>query len=237
MLPERIDYHCHLLPGIDDGARNLEEALAMARLLAAAGFVSVHCTPHRIRGLYDTAPEMVRSRVAELQSELTRGGIELQLRAGMEYYLDEYFPAALEDPLPLGDSRLLLVEAPPNAHPLMVQENIFLAVRKGFVPLFAHPERVSFLAPDEKRRGFLGLFKGQGFAAHSIAGNSRLETLRQQGCRFQGNLGSFAGYYGRDVQRRAKFFQQTGLYDCFGSDGHRPEPLTWILDKTKDLIF
>jgi protein-tyrosine phosphatase len=53
--------------------------------------------------------------------------------------------------------------------------------------------------------------------------------LRQQGCLFQGNIGSFAGYYGREIRKTAQLFQRAGLYDFYGSDGHRPEPLKWCL--------
>lgn len=231
----RVDYHCHLLPGIDDGARHLEDSLAMARLLVAAGFGVVHCTPHCIRGVYDTTPEMVLEAVTELQSKLNSAGVELELRPGMEYFLDEYFPEALANPVPLGNSKMLLVEAPMNGHPLMVQENIFHAVRQGFTPLFAHPERVPFLAPSREREGVFGrirfLLIPQKTSSEMTLGNARLDMLRQQGCLFQGNVGSFAGHYGRGIQKRAHLFQQAGLYDFYGSDGHRPEPLSWCLER------
>jgi protein-tyrosine phosphatase len=231
----RVDYHCHLLPGLDDGARHLDDSLAMAQCLVAAGFAVVHCTPHAIRGVYETAPETVREAVAALQAELDRAAIPLKLKPGMEYYLDEYFPQAIETPVPLGDSTLLLVEAPPNAHPLMVQENIFHAVRQGFTPLFAHPERVPFLAPVGVKRGPLTRLRAaltrNRRPQETTTGNARLDMLRQQGCLFQGNIGSFAGYYGREIRKTAQLFQRAGLYDFYGSDGHRPEPLKWCLEK------
>ena len=229
-----IDYHSHILPGLDDGARDLDDALAMARLLVAAGFKTVHCTPHCIRGLYETTVIQVREGVKTLQKALDEEGIPLRLAPGMEYYLDEYFPQMLDDPLPLGPTRLLLVEAPPSAHPHMIQENIFLAVRRGFTPLFAHPERMSMLAPEEQKRGLLQRFKKSQATEDKL--NPLMRKLELQGCLFQGNLGSFVGYYRNLVKKRALLFHQAGVYDCYGSDGHRPEPLKWVLDRSTEFL-
>ncbi len=145
------DYHCHLLPGLDDGSASLEESLKMAEALAEAGFKEVYCTPHCMRGVYDTTPADVRKGVVELQKAADGEGIALKLHPGMEYYLDEYFPEHLEDPVPLGETGMLLVEAPSQVNPDLVRENLFLVVRKGFTPLFAHPERYDFLAPAQSR--------------------------------------------------------------------------------------
>lgn len=218
LIDKRIDYHCHLLPGLDDGARDLDDSLAMARSLVDAGFEIVHCTPHFIKGLFDTSPVLVVERVQELQSELEKSGIPLSLRPGMEYYLDEFFPQALENPLPLGDSKLLLVEAPQNAHPVMVQENIFHAVRQGFTPLLAHPERTAFLAPKIEQAGFFQKLKRAVNKNKSRSepdlGNETLNMLLRQGCQFQANIGSFSGHYGRTVQKRALFFSSVWAVRC-----------------------
>lgn len=230
-----IDYHNHILPGLDDGARDLDDALEIARLLVSAGFRTVHCTPHCIKGLYETRVEQVRQGVKDLQQVLDKEGIPLRLAPGMEYYLDEFFPQMLEDPLPLGPTRLLLVESPPGAHPRMVQDNIFLAVRRGFTPLFAHPERMMLLAPEEQKPGLLQRLTRRG-RAETPELNPLMQQLQQQGCLFQGNLGSFAGYYRDRVKKRALLFQQAGVYDCFGSDAHRPEPLKWVLDRATDVL-
>ena len=162
------DYHCHLLPGLDDGSASVAESLEMARLLAEAGFAEVYCTPHCMKGVYDTTPQAVRAGVAELQRAVDLAGIALRLQPGMEYYLDEYFPAALEKPVPLGETGMLLVEAPSQAHPELVQENIFLAVRQGFTPLFAHPERCDFLAAAAPRKRRLWEISGGCFPVQII---------------------------------------------------------------------
>jgi protein-tyrosine phosphatase len=236
-----IDYHCHILPGLDDGSPSLNESLKMAKKLVSEGFREVYCTPHCMKGVYDTTPQAVHDGVRELQQAVDGAGIALKLHPGMEYYLDEYFPAHLEDPVPLGKTGMLLVEAPSQVNPEMVRENLFLAVRKGFTPLFAHPERYDFLAPSEGGEGFFckvkRYFSGNDGRDASNgtsvlrAQQSTLQALKELGCLFQGNLGSFTGQYGSEVKRRAEILEARGHYHCFGTDAHNSRFLQERLGK------
>lgn len=192
----------------------------MARILQQQGFSEVHCTPHCIRGLYENTPAIVQVRLAELQAILTRSGIPLRLKPGMEYYLDSHFPAQLDHPQTLGDTRLLLVEAPTWAEAGMVLDNLRRVVERGYVPLLAHPERWSLLAAPGQRRGVIRRM----FGRNTVSGSSSLlGELQSLGCLFQGNLGSFAGRYGKGVEKRALAFLHAGMYSCLGSDSH-PRP-------------
>ena len=226
-----IDWHCHLLPGIDDGAPDLEESLAMARTLVAAGYRQVCCTPHCMHGVYGNDRQSVLQAVAALQRELDAAGIALHLLAGMEYYLDEFFPEQLADPLPLGSTRLLLVEPPSRAHPEVVRENLFRIVRKGLIPLLAHPERLAALVWEDPKpaAGFWSRLTGGFTTSRSPAPAFDLRDLRALGCQFQGNLGSLGGYYGTEVKARAQSLLQAGFYHRFGTDGHHQRGLTQIL--------
>ena len=126
----------------------------MARLLAAAGYTHVCCTPHRLRGMYDTPPAAMREGVVRLQAVLDGEGVALMLVPGMEFCLDEFFIDDFSsDPVTLGGSQRVLVETPSNANPQLLRENIFFLVRYGYVPLFAHPERHAFLAPPARNSG------------------------------------------------------------------------------------
>jgi len=236
-----IDWHSHILPGIDDGPADIEQSLAMASALSAAGFGTVYCTPHLIRGCYEAGNDEVRQGVAELQERLDSRGIPLALRPGREYCLDEYLLASLADPLTLGDSRLVLVEILPHITADMVRRVLYGVVRSGFTPVIAHPERCRLLEPALDRsggRGFLGtvksLFAGgrrgrQKQGTSDTTGNPLLDYLRDLGCSFQGNLGSFSGFYGRQVMAAAESIKGAGLYDRFGSDLHAPEQAGMIL--------
>ena len=201
-----IDYHSHILPGCDDGAATVAESLEMARLLAAAGFREVCCTPHCIRGSYDNSPEPVRTAVVSLQQELDREGIELHLQPGMEYYLDEFF-LELAELQTLGDSDLVLVESPGQANPKAVQAGLEKVLALGLTPLVAHPERSEIF-----------------FSSRSPLA-TRPEVL------LQANLGSFTGFYGPNVQRRAYDLLRTGAYAVVGSDGHDARRLGGVLEQ------
>lgn len=150
-----IDYHCHLLPGLDDGPETADESLDMARALAAFGFREICCTPHCIKGHYEISPVEIREAVRRLQSRLDYEGVALTLRPGMEYTLDECFEQYAANLLPLGGSRLVLCEASPQAHPGLVAEMASLIVVQGYLPLIAHPERsdVIWEIIEEETRG------------------------------------------------------------------------------------
>lgn len=229
-----IDWHCHLLPGLDDGAKNLDESIAMGRLLAEAGFVEIYCTPHCLHGAYDNTPEGVRQATAFLQQVFQKEHIPLELHPGMEYYLDEMFLRNLDNLQPLGDSRLILVEAPQQARPEILKDTLFQLLRRKWVPVMAHPERCSLLNHSRVRP--------QGFAATILrklwpfnrqqskpTEDSLLATLSNMGCRFQGNIPSFADWYGPEVAYQARAHFAAGIYEFFGSDGHDSRSLKRML--------
>jgi protein-tyrosine phosphatase len=240
-----IDCHSHILPAIDDGAADLAESLAMARVLAGAGFGEVHCTPHSLPGAYEAAPVLIRRAVDELSRELDRAGIPLRLVAGAEYYCDEFLPARLDDPLPLGDSDLVLMEAPLQATATLLSHTAYQVVRRGFTPLIAHPERCAVLSTrkhkDPVPRSLLATmlrFANSTLSPHTsrlaphtsgAEETTLVQLLRSMGCRFQGNIGSFAGVYGERVKGRAIRNLREGLYDCLGSDAHASRGLAdWL---------
>jgi protein-tyrosine phosphatase len=232
-----IDWHCHLLPAIDDGPASLTEAVELSMALHGAGFHSVHCTPHYIRGFHDADNGQVLDAIGQMQDQLVQRGIPLRLLQGREYYLDEFFPEVIADPLTLGDSRLLLVEIPPHANADFVRASLSQAVSAGLIPLIAHPERCRLLDPPEVREtltsGFLGFFRRPLPAERqpsTVGGRpTLLEYLRDIGCAFQGNLGSFVGLYGEGVRKVAMMHLASGLYSHFGSDAHSPHGLgRWL---------
>ena len=139
-----IDFHTHILPALDDGAVTVDDAIDMAKVLSGFGYKTVCCTPHCIKGYYDLNPQQVREATLMLQADLDNVGIQIELWPGIEYMLDEYFHEYAEDLLPLGETNLVLCEAPPQADPGFVEEGLELIVDKGFVPLVAHPERTQY---------------------------------------------------------------------------------------------
>ena len=242
------DYHCHLLPGIDDGPSTMDESVELARAFHGAGYTTVFCTPHLVKGSFDTDNATVGTVRAALQAELTRRQIDLRLLPGREYYLDEFFMEYLQDPQPLGNSRFLLIEVPDYAPAEFVKEACYRIKCSGHVPMIAHPERcVLFALPKQKResvldkalgsiftRGEKNNFKTRALNAGG-ATNELLDYLRDIGCAFQGNLGSFFGMYGERVRKAADGLQEIQLYTHFGTDVHALENLRHLLHiRTRD---
>lgn len=238
-----IDWHCHLLPGIDDGSKCLDDSLAMGRLLAEAGFTEVYCTPHCLHGAYDNTPRNVQQLTAALQEAFHQHRIPLILHPGMEYYLDEMFLRNLDSLQPLGDSRLVLVEAAQQTHPEFLKDALFQLTRRKWVPVMAHPERCTlFDQADVVKKSIVPGWLSRIWpmrpktSPESSAKDSLLQTLIHMGCRFQGNITSFSGWYGPEVAQQAHAHLSAGLYDFFGSDGHNVRSLNRNLAKGLDRL-
>jgi protein-tyrosine phosphatase len=211
--PGFVDIHCHLLPGLDDGPADEAEALEMARILASAGFSEICCTPHMLRGAYYNPPARIRTAVADLQTALDKSRISLTLHAGAEYYLDEFLPSYLEDPITIGDS-ILLVEASYQVPPDFLLDSIFKIVQKKFTPILAHPERCNILDPEKEP----------------------VAKLKAMGCLFQQNIGSFAGIYGEKIRLRALSYLEKGLCSHIATDAHQSPHLEQWLSKGMNAI-
>lgn len=195
------DCHCHILPGLDDGARSMDEALYLAGRLAAYGFKRAVCTPHCNRRYFNT-PATVVPTCRRLQQELDRAGIELQLIASMEYRLvPQTWPEVRRnDWLLPWEGNHILVELPLSKPEKMMDidpaEEIRALVADGYKPVLAHPERYEWASTEYYRR------------------------LYDAGAAFQRNLGAIEGLYGPGVADRALWLQRAGFYSFLGTDTH-----------------
>ena len=225
-----VDYHSHLLPALDDGAVDQNDSLEMARALVEFGFATVHCTPHLIKGGFENPPERVKQATRSLQRLLNDAGIALRLVPGTEHYLDEFLPERIPGALTVGSTRYLLVEVPFRSGGEMIPAMLSGLRSNGLLPLIAHPERCSAFQPpvrEEGMRGALSFVLGR--RKEPGLEGSFIMNLKEAGCRFQGNIGSFAGVYGSVVKQRAVSFLKHGIYSCLGSDAHTSQGLASIL--------
>lgn len=226
-----IDYHCHILPGLDDGCPSDKEAVGMASQLCEAGFKQIYCTPHCITGLYDISSEQLLASVERLQLILEDSDIPLTLNPGMEYYLDDFFVNRLDNPVTLGDSQLLLFELPTNADVKILHDTVLQVKKRGMLPVVAHPER--FFCSQMKRglanslRMWLGGIRPRSQILQDLPA-SLLKAI-EMGCYLQADMGSFNGLYGRKAQQLAITLHELGLYSYYGSDGHNCAQLERVL--------
>ena len=228
-----IDFHSHILCGIDDGADDLDESVAMARALHAAGFETIYCTPHLIKGCFDADNRAIVSAVSSLQTALREANIPLDIQPGREHYLDEFLDGYLQDPMPLGGTPYLMIEIPNNTPEEYVKESCFKIKRSGFVPMIAHPERCRlFAAPVQGRPSRFAFSHADDKNAGLInAENGLIDYLKDIGCAFQGNFGSFHGMYGPEVQHTANLLKKHNLFTHYGTDAHSLKAVNFITDK------
>ena len=198
------DFHSHILPGVDDGIRTLDEALGVLERLARERVETIGLTPHIMEDVPNRTADL-RQRFAELQAAYS-GPIRLQLAA--EYMLDSLFSErfAAGDLLPIGERGDALLVETSCFTPPMDLDGLLARIRSaGWQTILAHPERYYYMDHADYRR------------------------LLAAGTRFQLNLGSLAGAYGRDVRRKAKWLLRHGFYTIAGSDLHRERMVDTML--------
>ena len=206
LLRDFTDWHSHLLPGVDDGIRTMEESLATLEAFEREGVRKVWLTPHIMEDVPNTT-ERLRARFEDLKKEYT-GGIELRLAS--ENMLDSLFEERLQsnDFLPIGeDGKHLLVETSYVNPPYGMEDMVSGVVSLGYVPVLAHPERYRYMTEDD------------------------YYLWKERGVLFQLNYMSLLGAYGETARRKAEWLLQEGMINLTGSDTHRRQIFEQILDK------
>jgi protein-tyrosine phosphatase len=198
-----IDLHCHLLPGLDDGAQNLQISLTMAHAAVVQGVTHVACTPHILPGVYHNHGPDIRAATKKLQEALNDQRIPLQLVTGADVHMAPNFVGGLRsgELLTLADSRYVLVEPPHNVAPPQLEEFFFNLVAAGYVPVLTHPERLSWV-------------------------RSRYEVIKKlvaAGAWMQITAGSFTGAFGRTALYWAVRLLDEGCVHLIASDAHDAE--------------
>ena len=143
-----IDLHCHMLPGIDDGAPDVETALELARIAVADGITTLACTPHIYAGLYENNGPDIKRAVAQLRSQLQAADIPLNLTHGADTHLAPDLVAGLRNQhIPsLHDSRYFLLEPPHHVAPPRLEQSVFDLLAAGYIPVITHPERLTWIS-------------------------------------------------------------------------------------------
>ncbi|MFY9243727.1 MAG: CpsB/CapC family capsule biosynthesis tyrosine phosphatase [Polaribacter sp.] len=203
-----VDIHSHLLPGIDDGAKDLDDSIALIEKMASYGIKKFITTPHILGDLYPNTPGIIKSKLEEVRNELKKRNITgISIDAAAEYMMDEQFSAILDkgDLMTLKDN-LVLVEMSYFSPPINLYDILFQLQLKGYKPVLAHPERY--------------------FTYHNNP--KEFQKLKTAGCLFQLNLLSFTEHYGKPVQKTTQLLLKQGLYDFVGSDTHHLKHLEML---------
>lgn len=197
----KVDCHCHILPGLDDGAQTLEDSVFLAGKLVEWGYTLAVCTAHS-SFLYRNTPSSVQTACELLRGELDRRGIKLELVPSMEYRLVPETWLSVRAGhwlLPWEGNHILIelpIREPEKIGNIKPTAEIRWLLAEGYQPVLAHPERYQYLTMDDCR------------------------VLKDAGTQFQRNLGTIEGMYGEAVSDRAKVWDAAGMYEWVGSDLH-----------------
>lgn len=212
-----IDFHSHILPGIDDGSRNLEQSIAMVNEAKKAGFTKIISTSHYMENYYECNERERRQLLKKVQENVQ--GIELIL--GNEIYITNNIIELLQNgqASSINGTKYVLFEFPLiTTRPMNDKEVIYRLVENGYIPIIAHPERYPFIQENP----------------------DYLFELEEMGALFQANYGSIIGMYGLKAKKTLKILLKNNLISFFGSDVHRPEQvynkMPKIIKKLKKII-
>ena len=197
-----LDLHCHMLPGIDDGAVDLDMSLSMARIAVEDGIHTVACTPHIYPGLYENTARGIVAAIESLQRELHQRGIALRLLAGADVHLEPGLAASIKiGRVPtLAGSRYLLLEPPHHVAPPRFEDSVFELMAAGYVPVITHPERLSWIEDH-----------------YAVFGR-----LVERGAWMQITSGSLTGRFGKRPKYWSEKMLDEGLVQILATDSHHP---------------
>lgn len=192
------DMHSHLIAGIDDGSPDLETSVEIVKNLQSLGFKKIITTPHVMHDFYRNTPDIILGGLKDLQVELKKQCIDVEVSAAAEYYVDYDFEAKVDEGekfLTMGDNQILIetsfISAPPN-----FGETIFKLQLAGYKITLAHPERYGFMSFED------------------------LKTYKIRSVDLQLNLLSLLGYYGKPAQMMAEKLIDNNMVDYVGTDCH-----------------
>lgn len=194
-----VDIHSHLIPGVDDGAKDLDDSIALIRGLQDLGFKKIITTPHVYQDYYPNTSDRLLAGLDTLRNGLKAANVNIEVECAAEYYMDEVFESLLDkkELLTFGDNHVL-VEMSFFQEANKLDDYLFRMQVNGYTPILAHPERYTYY----------------------IKNFNRFADLKTRGCRLQLNLLSLTGHYGKEVKDLALKILEAGLYDFVGTDTH-----------------
>ena len=200
-----IDFHTHILPNIDDGARSIEETFNLIKEAKNAGFESIISTSHYMENYYETDTPEREVWVNAIYENLKAKNIDIKLYLGNEIYMTDNIIKVLEEgkASTINDTSYVLFEMPVNIEPMNLYDMVYEMIQCKLVPVLAHPERYTFVQQEPEL----------------------IYDLIQKGVLMQANYGSIIGQYGKKAQIIAKKMLEKNYITFFGSDVHKPNTI------------
>ncbi|HET8885496.1 MAG TPA: CpsB/CapC family capsule biosynthesis tyrosine phosphatase [Salinimicrobium sp.] len=198
-LQDYVDIHNHILPGIDDGAKDLNDSLNIIKGLSDLGITNFIATPHIMNDYYGNNNQSIETAFSLLKEQLEKEGRNISLRYAAEYMMDPKFELLLKEKNLLSLSRnYVLMEMSYFQAPLNLDEVIFETFTKGYLPVLAHPERYVFFHPKFHR----------------------YTKIKSKGVFFQLNALSLTDHYGPSTRKAALKLLESGMIDFLATDTH-----------------
>lgn len=208
-----IDLHSHLIPGIDDGAKTIEDSIALIRGLRNLGFKKIITSPHIMSGGYNNTPEIILKGRDIVREAIKENNIDVEFDAWAEYYLDETIMPKIENKelLTMGDN-YVLVELSYLIKSHNATQYFYSMITNGYKVVLAHPERYPY-------------YHGEAFGEY--------HNLKDQGVFFQLNIASLTGTYGQSARQTAERMIDENMIDFVATDLHNERHLNYIRDSVK----
>lgn len=233
LLEDFVDIHCHILPGIDDGAKSLEDSVKLIKAMKSLGIKQFIATPHIMADFYPNNEITIGDAFQNLITELSNQKLNnIIINPSAEYMMDNYFEDLIDEKnlFPLKEN-YVLVEMSYFQPPINLEEIIHKLIIKNYIPVLAHPERYNYF--HNKKEHY--------------------KMLKDSGCLFQLNMLSLGDHYGKNVQKTAMYLLEENLIDFMASDIHnknhtaklndfvlnkkQKQLLPKIIEKTKDTFL
>ena len=215
-----IDVHCHILPGIDDGSRSIEESMEMIKEAYEAGFTNIISTSHYIEESYNVPKARRQELIDMLNSKIEQEGMQIKIYNGAEAYITPNLAELIKaEELPtMNGTKYLLMELPMHNQILNLESIVSKVINQGITLIIAHPERYDIVQKNYKV----------------------LNELADMGVLFQANYGSCIGQYGKEAEKTLKKLLKANRISFFGTDCHRAgsvyEKMPEILKKLEKMI-
>ena len=211
-----VDLHSHLIPGIDDGAKDMERSIELILSLKEMGYKKLITTPH-VSDMFLNSSATILEGYSNLKKELKKRNIEIEIEVAAEYYADDNFEKLLDckDLLSFGAENYLLFELSYFTPPQDLESLVYEIQLAGYQPVLAHPERYVYLHDNIEE----------------------YRAIKDKGVLYQINLNSIINYYSREVTEAVKGLILNGMVDFIGSDTHHRQHTKYLKKSFSNSLY